>query len=143
MRPDERGQSLALLIALLGLGALVVVALGDADLRLLGGLRALRAAEAAAEAAGSVVADRLAELDGRDRDEQTHSGEGGGDPIAIALADRELPSRAEAAAREVLAALGAELVRVTLARRADELSVRAQVSLEGRQGTARVGVRPR
>ncbi len=121
---------------MLGLATLVVVALGDADQRLLGGLRAQRAAEAAAEAGGAVVADRLLELHGEEVDERRRA-----DVIGLALADSAIAPRAESAAREVLAPLRGELLRLSLERKVDELSVRAEVRVGGETRTARVGVR--
>lgn len=125
-----------MLVGVLGFAALVVVALGQSDLRLLTGLRAQRAAEAAAEAGGAVVADRMVELRGVEAQPGAKS-----DLIDLALADPALSFRAERSAREVLALLRAELVRLTLERRADELSVRVEVRFEGVSRIARVGVR--
>lgn len=54
---SERGQALVLAAALLGLAAAAVVGLGSVSERLLEGVRAQRAGEAAAAAAGAAVAD--------------------------------------------------------------------------------------
>ncbi|OLC58233.1 MAG: hypothetical protein AUH85_01225 [Chloroflexi bacterium 13_1_40CM_4_68_4] len=100
-------------------------------------LRATRAAEAAAEAAGGVVADRMLEL--RAEALQEHLSV---DVIEGALADPLLAARAEGAARQVLATLDAELTRLTLNRRSTELSAKAEVRSHDADGVARVGVRP-
>ena len=55
----ERGQALLLVAVLLGVAALAAVGLRDAQERLVAGARDQLAAEAAAEAAGAVVADLL------------------------------------------------------------------------------------
>ena len=136
MGRDERGQALVVLVALLGVAALVVASLADANARLLERLRALHAAEAAAEAAGGAVAEALVEL--RDEDLATRRDR---DDIAAALADPTLEARASLTARPVLEALSAELSALVLARRVDELSVRAEVRLGASRGLARVGVR--
>lgn len=139
MSRDDRGQALAVMIAILGFAALVVVSLEMADARLLTRLRAQRAAEAAAEAAGAVVADRLVELLECDLDDRRGPC---GDVIARALAERgTLVPRAEGAARAVLSPWRGELVRLLLERRANELSVRAEVRVSDTIGIARVGVR--
>jgi hypothetical protein len=137
MSREDRGQALVVLVALLGFAALVVTSLSAADTRLLGRLRALRAAEAAAEAAGAAVADALVELRDDDLAQRRQR-----DVIDVALADPLLRGHAVLATRPVLDALGAELSSLSLARRVDELSVRAEVRLGGVSGTARVGVRP-
>lgn len=137
MRPDARGQALVLVVALLGLAALAIAALTQADGRLLTRLRARQAAEAAAEAAGSIVADRLLELF-----EESLVTRRDADLVAVVLGEAVIARRAEAAAREAVLALDAELVGVALERRADEVSVRAEVRLAGSGGVARVGVRP-
>lgn len=133
---EHGGQALVVLIALLGLAALVVLSLGDANARVFGSLRAQRAAEAAAEAGGVVVSDRLAELR-----EEALERRALVNVLALALADDALRLRAEAAAREVLAVLGAELERLVLELRYDEISVRAEVRWQGARAVARVGVR--
>jgi hypothetical protein len=112
------------------------MSLAEADGRLLTRLRAQHAAEAAAEAAGVVVSDRLLELHEEALDRRVAA-----DVIALALTEPALAVRCELAAQEVLATLHAELQRVVLARRSDELSVRAEVRLGGTDGVARVGVR--
>ncbi len=134
MRRDvgsRSGQALLALIALLGLAALVIVSLAEADWRVLAHVRAQRAAEAAAEAAGVVVADYLTWPRGR----------GGADVIETAVSDRELAARAEESARRVLAAMDGALERVRLERRVDEVSVRAEIVRDGVRAVARVGVR--
>ena len=133
---EDSGQAIVVLIALLGLAALVILSLGDANARVFGGLRAQRAAEAAAEAAGVVVSDRLVELR-----EEALARRALVDVLAVAVAEDALRLRAEAAAREVLAVLGAELERLILELRYDEISVRAEVRWQGARGVARVGVR--
>jgi hypothetical protein len=133
---DERGQALALLVAALGFAALVVSALIDADNRLMNRLHALRAAEAAAEAAGGVASDRMLELRAEAVVEHRTA-----DVIEAALADPLLAVRAEAAAREVLVLLDGELTHLSLTRRSDELSAKAEVRARGAAGLARVGVR--
>lgn len=136
MHRDARGQALVVVVALLGLAALAIAALAEADGRLLTRLRAGHAAEAAAEAAGAIVADRLLELF-----EEALLTRHDADLVALVLAEPALARRAEAAAREALSPLGAELARIALERRADEVSVRAEVRLDGVTGIARVGVR--
>ena len=133
---EDTGQAIVVLIALLGLAALVVLSLGDANARVFSSLRAQRAAEAAAEAAGVVVSDRLVELR-----EEALERRALVDVIAVALVEDALHLRAEAAAREVLAVLGAQLERLLLELRHDEISVRAEVRWQGARGVARVGVR--
>jgi hypothetical protein len=64
------------------------------------------------------------------------------DVVAAALGDEDLAPQAERAARDVLVPLGGELTRLTLARRSDELSAKAEVRARGTSGLARVGVRP-
>lgn len=137
MPRDDRGQALVLILALLGLAALALAALAEADGRLLTRLRARHAAEAAAESAGTIVADRLLELF-----EESLLTRRDADALAVALSEPILARRAETAARDALAALGADLIRIALERRADEVSVRAEVRLDGVTGIARVGVRP-
>lgn len=137
MRRDARGQALVVVVALLGLAALAIAALAQADGRLLTRLRARQAAEAAAEAAGSIVADRLLDLF-----EESLVTRRDADLVAMVLGEPITAQRAEAAAREAVQALDAELVGIALERRADEVSVRAEVRLDGSGGIARVGVRP-
>lgn len=135
--PGQGGQALVVVVALLGFAALVVLSLSDADDRIVAKLRAERAAEAAAEAGGAVVADRLVELaaiDDGDRPARM-------DVIAAALSEPELPALAAVAANEVLARLGASYEQLTLERRVDEVSVKVRVRRDGVVATARVGVR--
>ena len=136
MLRDERGQALALLVAAVGLAAAVVGALVEADSRLLAKLHGTRAAEAAAEAAGGIAAERMVELRAEAIAERRAV-----DAIDVALADPHLVRRAENAAREVLAPLDGELVHLVLTRRSDELSAKAEVRARGATGLARVGVR--
>ena len=136
MRRDEQGQALALLIAALGLGAAVVAALLETDGRLLARLHATRLAEAAAEAAGAVAADRMLELRA-----QALAQHRAVDAIDGALADPALATRAEQAAREVLRPFDGELRALALTRRSDELSAKAEVRANRADGLARVGVR--
>ena len=133
---DDRGQALVMLVAVLGFAALVVASLAATDHRLLLELRALRAAEGAAEAAGAAVADALVEIRADDRAAHRER-----DAIDVALADPALETRARVAAGAVTDALGARLGAIELGRRIDELSVRVSVGLGERGGTARVGVR--
>ena len=133
---DERGQALALLVAVLGLAAVVVASLTEADGRLLRHLHATRAAEAAAEAAGGVAADAMLQLRADAIAEHRSV-----DAIRGALADPGLAVRAELAAREVLRPLDADLTRLELTRRFDELSAKVTVRSRGADGLARVGVR--
>ena len=135
--PGQGGQALVVVVALLGFAALVVLSLSDAEDRIVAKLRAERAAEAAAEAGGAVVADRLVELaaiDDGDRPARM-------DVIAAALSEPELPALAAVAANEVLARLGASYEQLTLERRVDEVSVKVRVRRDGVVATARVGVR--
>lgn len=131
-RSADRGQSLIVVVAILGLAALVVTLLREADERIVENVRAQRAAEAAAEAAGGVIADYIADLLARDA---------GVDPVDAALEDQPLAIRAETAARETAAANGSALERLFLERRADEVSVRVQIARQGVHAIARVGVR--
>ncbi len=129
----ERGQALVVLVALLGLAALVVISLGAADDRVVHRFRAQRAAEAAAEAAGAVVADRMFLLARTER--------GGIDLVELTLRQADLLGLASAAAREVLARLDGSLEDLVLERRVDEVSVRARVARDGVVAVARVGIR--
>lgn len=135
----DRGQALVVIVAILGLVAVVVASLGEANARIAGAVRAQRGAEAAAEAAGAVVADRLAEWPAL----FSYPSSENRDPFESLLEDPALLARAEEAAREVAAANGGALERIALERRADELSVRVEVVRNGVRAVARVGVRSR
>jgi hypothetical protein len=130
----ERGQALVVVVAILGLAALVAISLSDADDRLLARIRAQRAAEAAAEAGGAVVADRLVEL-GRQGVTDAY------DAVELAVSDDSLRSRAELAAADVLARMSARLDALLLERRADEVSIRVVVRRAGVTAVARAGAR--
>lgn len=121
----------------IGFAAAVVSALVAADGRLLRQLHATRAAEAAAEAAGGVAADRMLELRAEAIAERRSI-----DIIDAVVADPFVATRAGRAAREVLVPLHGTLTRLVIARRADELSAKAEVRAFGADGIARVGVRP-
>ena len=86
----ERGQALLLMAVLLGVAALAAVGLRDAQERLVDGVRDQLAAEAAAEAAGAVVADLLI---------------GGADPRRL-VADPAARAAAQVAADEMSALHG-------------------------------------
>jgi hypothetical protein len=130
----ERGQALVIVVAILGLAALVAISLRDADDRLLARIRAQRAAEAAAEAGGAVVADRLVELA---RQGVTDAY----DAVELAVSDDSLRSRAELAAADVLGRMSARLDVLLLERRADEVSIRVVVRRAGVTAVARAGAR--
>jgi hypothetical protein len=130
----ERGQALVIVVAILGLAALVAISLRDADDRLLARIRAQRAAEAAAEAGGAVVADRLVEL-GRQGVTDAY------DAVELAVSDDSLRSRAELAAADVLGRMSARLDVLLLERRADEVSIRVVVRRAGVTAVARAGAR--
>lgn len=133
----DAGQALVVVVALLGFAALVVLSLSGAEDRIVATLRAQHAAEAAAEAGGAVVADRLVQLAASE--EGDHPARA--DVIAAALREPELPSLAAVAASEVLVRLGASYEQLTLERRVDEISVKVRVRRDGVAATARVGVR--
>jgi hypothetical protein len=133
-RTDE-GQALIVLVALLGLGALVAISLSDATGQVVAGLRAERAAEAAAEAAGAVVADRLLEIE--------HEASGAGsDAVGAVVDDVALMNLARAAAAEVAARLEADIQDLKIERLIDEVAVRVEIQRGGVRARARVGVRP-
>ena len=103
---DERGQAHILLVLALAIGVIVLVGLLVRQEQLIGTARVARAGEAAAQAAGAVVADEhlalvtsLRDSGGRPRDPTR-------DELLVFLADVGLRERALAAARSVAAEHG-------------------------------------
>jgi hypothetical protein len=136
-RGEQDGQALVVLVALVGVAVLVAISLSDVGNHVLARVRAQRAAEAAAEAAGAVVADRLLELNASPN-VQAERRDAAGD----VLDDPAVMAAARAAAGEVLVPLGAELQELRLERVIDEVAVRVEVRRDGVRARARVGVRP-
>ncbi len=95
---DERGQSHVLAVLATAIAVVVLVGLLTAQERLLGAAHRVRAAEAAVQAAGSVVADEHLALVKSLRDEGVPR-EPTEDELRRFLADPELSERALAAAR--------------------------------------------
>ncbi|HEX4743346.1 MAG TPA: hypothetical protein VFW12_01600 [Candidatus Limnocylindria bacterium] len=121
---DERGQAHILLVVALAIGVIVLVGLLVRQEELIGTARAARAGEAAAQAAGAVVADEHLALVMSVRD-------GGGGPrdptrdeLLVFLADVGLRERALAAARSVAAEHGITRPwRVSIVDRGREIEV--------------------
>lgn len=100
---DERGQSHVLVVVALAIGVVVLVGLIARQEELLGGARSGRAGEAAAQAAGAVVADEHLALVSSLRDEQGAPRDPTRDELLAFLADPGLRERALAAARAMAA----------------------------------------
>lgn len=98
---DERGQSHILVVLALAIGAVVLVGLLVRQEELLGSARSARAGEAAAQAAGAVVADEHLALVMSLRDGAGAPREPSSDELLRFMADPALRERALAAARSV------------------------------------------
>lgn len=100
---DERGQSHVLVVVALAIGVVVLVGLLVRQEELLGSARSARAGEAAAQAAGAVVADEHLALVTSLRDDGGAPRDPTREELLVFLADPGLRERALAAAREVAA----------------------------------------
>jgi hypothetical protein len=100
---DDRGQALVLAVLALALAATTIVGLRSAQDRILADVRERRAGEAAVEAAGATIADRLVELTARSTPSRS-------DLDALAV-DPLLVERSRAVADELSAANGGASVR--------------------------------
>jgi hypothetical protein len=103
---DERGQSHVLVVVALAIGVVVLVGLLVRQEDLLGSARSARAGEAAAQAAGAVVADEHLALVTSLRDDGDAPRDPTREELLAFLADPGLRERALAAAREVAAEHG-------------------------------------
>jgi hypothetical protein len=100
---DDRGQALVLAVLALALAATTIVGLRSAQDRILADVRERRAGEAAVEAAGATIADRLVELTARSTPSRS-------DLDALAV-DPLLVERSRSVADELSAANGGASVR--------------------------------
>lgn len=98
---DERGQSHVFVVVALAIGVVVLVGLLARQEELLGSARSARAGEAAAQAAGAVVADEHLALVMSLRDGQGAPRDPSRDELLAFLADPGLRERALAAATTV------------------------------------------
>lgn len=98
---DDRGQSHVLVVVALAIGVVVLIGLLARQEELLGSALSARAGEAAAQAAGAVVADEHLALVTSLRDGQGLPRDPSRDELLAFLADPGLRERALAAARAV------------------------------------------
>ena len=103
---DERGQSHVLVVLALAVGVIVLVGLLIRQEELIGTARSARGGEAAAQAAGAVVADEHLALVMSLRDAAGAPRDPTRDELLVFLADVGLRERALAAARTVAAEHG-------------------------------------
>lgn len=105
-RRDERGQSHVLVVLALAIGVVVLVGLLVRQEQLLGSARSARGSEAAAQAAGAVVADEHLALVTSLRDAAGAPRDPTREELLVFLADVGVRERALAAARAVAAEHG-------------------------------------
>lgn len=141
---DDRGQSHVVVVLALAIGVVVLIGLLVRQEELLGSARAARAGEAAAQAAGAVVADEhlalvrsLREPSGAPRDPTP-------DELRALLADLGLHERALAAARAIAAEHGATLPwRASIVERGRAIEVSVDSGLVHRVTIEKVSCCPR
>ena len=141
---DDRGQSHVVVVFALAIGAVVLVGLLLRQEELLGVARASRAGEAAAQAAGAVVADEHLALVRSLRDPSGAPRDPTRDELLAFLADLGLHDRALAAARAIAAEHRATLPwRVSIIERGTAIEVTVDVGLVHRVTIEKVSCCPR
>ena len=115
---DDRGQALVLAVLALALAAATIVGLRSAQDRILADVRERRAGEAAVEAAGATIADRLVELTARSTPSRSDLDALVVDPLLVerswAVADELSAANGGASVRDLTIGVGARSLDITL-----------------------------